>query len=312
MKMFKVGLAVIVAIFIVMTSGFGNTRMCKTENVTEEIELSREEILDAKQSDYSLDEQIKWDEYCQHSLSVHDGIIPIDKLSDPIYLSMNLPSETRSDDMIRGGRDNGFVMAQMQENHSVIQGIGAIYKTTEATLPKEFTLCIGKIKTFAYLKSIDNWVLIDEQAYPAGVYLYKLPWTEHYSKECKNIKKFDDHIEVKITANEFNNYVLHFWGKMRQVDRTDILYVACAYDFWIKEPGCDGVFTATIGIDTKDSKGSQESIKQLFTGRGLSVTSERRTQWGHTIPNNEYESVRDGITLKVLYEKWWNISSSKK
>ena len=248
------------------------------------------------------------DEIQKAELEVYSRNREINKVFDPIYLSMNLPSETRSDEMIRMWRDKGYIMSEMQEEHSTIIGIGAIYKTSGAVLPESFTLCIGKMKTFAYLKSVNNWVLIDEKNYPAGVYLYKLPWTEHYSKKCENIQEVGDHIEISLTKKEYEGFVLHFWGRLKQIDRTDVLYVACAYDFWIKEPEYQSIFTATIGVDAKDSKGSQKSIKQLFTGRGLSVMPECRTHWGHTIPNEEYDFVRDGVTLNALYEKWWNIS----
>lgn len=301
MKRIIIGVVVVLAAIIGLPNTFRTIASYSTTEETEVLELTREEILSSQTSDFSEGMQVKWDGYRQRTLSVHDGIIPITKLSEPIYLSMNLPSETRSDDMINGGRDNGYITSKMQPNHSIIQGIGSIYKTSGEALPESFTLCLGKIKTFAYMKSVDNWVMVDEQAYPTGVYLYKLPWTEHASKKCENIQKYDDHIEISLTAEEFESYVLHFWGKMTPVNRDDILYVACAYDFWIKETGYDGRFTATIGIDAKDSKGSQASIKQLFTGRGLSVTSERRTHWGQTIPNDEYKTIRDGMVLTILY-----------
>lgn len=301
MKKIIIGVAVAVVTLIGAPDTFKTIASYSTTEKVEVLELAREEILLARKSDFKAGTKVKWDGYRQRSLSVHDGIIPISRLSDPVYLSMNLPSETRSDDMINGGRDNGYIMSKMQQEHSIIQGIGSIYKTSEAVLPETFTLCLGKIKTFAYMKSINKWVVIDEHAYPTGVYLYKLPWTEHSSKKCENIQKYDDHIEISLTAEEFESYVLHFWGKMTPVKKDDILYVACAYDFWIKEAEYDGIFTAAIGVDAKDNDGSQKSIKQLFTGRGLSVMAECRTQWGQTIPNEEYRTIKDGVVLALLY-----------
>lgn len=283
-----------------------------SQNVNAEInvvETSNVKLVDAQKNRKILDEAIESNKDTKVELDEYAKVL--DKFFDPIYMSMNLPSETRSDEMIRSWRDKGYIMSEMQEEHSTILGIGAIYKTSGAELPDTFTLCLGKMKTFAYLKSINNWVLIDESPYPRGVYLYKLPWTEHSWKKCENVEKYEDHVEISLTAEEYEGYVLHFWGKLEPVDRADVLYVACAYDFWIKEPGYDGVFTATIGVDAKDSEGSQKSIKQLFTGRGLSVMSNCRTQWGHSIPNDEYDSVRDGITLRALYEKRWDILRGK-
>lgn len=270
--------------------------------------LSREEILNVKEADYAEGTLIKWKEYKTSDNEEHDGVIPVKLLSDEIYCSMNLPSESRSDEMIQMKRDNGKVMNQMSVKQSTLTGMGAIYKTTETVLPENFTLCLGKIKTFAYLKSIDNWVLVDEQPYPVGVYLYKMPWSEHASKKCENITRYSNHLEIKMTDDEFEGYALHFWGKRSSVNQEDVLYVACAYDFWIKEAGYDGVFTATIGIDAKDKKGSSNSIVQLFYSRGLEVTNEKKTHWGQTIPNDKYDSIYDGYILDLLYDKWWNVS----
>ncbi len=267
--------------------------------------LSKEEILNAKETDYNNNTLLKWKDYKVYDNSVHDGVIPTNLLSDEVYCSMNLPSESRSDEMIEMKRYNGRIVNDFSSKHSTMVGIGAIYKTAVSSLPKNFTLCIGKIKTFAYLESIKNWVLVDEQPYPTGIYLYKMPWSSHSTKKCTNIQYYSDHIEIKLTNQEFKGYTLHFWGKRKDIDRNDIKYVACAYDFWIKEEGYDGLFTATIGIDAKDKDGSYDSIAQLFTGRGLEVTSKRRTQWGQTIPNSEYDPINDGHVLKVLYDKWW-------
>ena len=270
--------------------------------------LSRDEILNAQEADYKNVSYVKWQEYDASDATVQDGVIPVNLLSDEIYCSMNLPSESRSNEMIQMNRDNGKIMSGMTSKQSSIVGIGAIYSTAGADLPDQFTLCIGKIKTFAYLDSIDNWAIIDEQPYPDGVYLYKMPWTEHKSKKCNNIQYYSDHVEISLTKEEFTSYALHFWGKRKAVDRKDVRYVACAYDFWIKETGNDGKFTAAIGIDAKDKKGSSASIVQLFSSRGMQVTSQKRTQWGQTIPNAEYDSVYDGYVLKLLYDKWWSDS----
>lgn len=299
-----IGLCVAMGIFCL---GFCVSAAEKSNAITIQY-LSREDILKADETDYDDTILLKWNEYQASSSKVHDGVIPAKLLSDNIYCSMNLPSESRSDEMIQMKRDNGKVMNEMSEKQSTLTGMGAIYKTSGAVLPENFTLCLGKIKTFAYLKSINNWILVDEQFYPTGVYLYKMPWTEHSAKECSDIKKYSDHIEIKMTDDEFDGYALHFWGKRSSIDQEDVLYVACAYDFWIKEPGYDEVFTATIGIDAKDGNGSNASTVQLFSSRGLAATCERRTHWGQTIPNDKYNPIWDGYVLKILYEKWWNVS----
>lgn len=270
--------------------------------------LSKEEILTAEEEDYAGVKFLKWEGYKSSETKEHDGIIPTYLLSDEIYCSMNLPSESRWNDMIKWKRDNGEVMCKMSKEHSSLVGIGTIYQTAEKDLPDKFTLCIGKIKTFVYLKSVNNWVLLDEQPYPKGIYLYKMPWKENIKKKCDKMTTYPDHIEVEMTKEEFSGYALHFWGQRKNVKQEDVLYVACAYEFWIKEKGNDGDFTAMIGVDAKDANGSQESISQLFCSRGLEVTTQKRAHWGHTIPNAEYDELYDGYVLKLLFDKWWNIS----
>ena len=186
--------------------------------------LSRDEILNAQEADYKNVSYVKWQEYDASDATVHDGVIPVNLLSDEIYCSMNLPSESRSNEMIQMNRDNGKIMPGMTSKQSSIVGArshlqhswGQIYRI-------RFTLCIGKIKTFAYLDSIGNWAVIDEQPYPDGVYLYKMPWTEHKSKKCNNIQYYSDHVEISLTKEEFTSYALHFWGrKAREPGRCQI------------------------------------------------------------------------------------------
>lgn len=304
MRKYFIGISVILGLTF---AGYGVNAAEKDEAI--EIQcLSREEILCAKEQDYRKGTSIKWDEYRAPKSGIHDGIIPVELLEDDIYCSMNLPSESRSNETILMYRDNGMVMNQMTEEQETLIGMGAIYQTTEKILPQKFTLCLGKIKTFAYLKDIEEWILLDEQPYPTDVYLYKMPWTEHSRKKCNNVKYYSDHIEIEMTNVEFDNHALHFWGKSRKIKQENILYVACAYDFWIKESGSDGVFTATIGIDAKDENGSEESIVQLFYSRGLEVTNKKKTHWGQTIPNKVYDPLNDGHVLDLLYDKWWNVS----
>lgn len=297
-------LVVLICVFL------GFTVVNATEkNRTKDVQyLSREQILNAKETEYKNGTLLKWKEYEISNNGEHDGIIPIELLADEIYCSMNLPSESRSNEMIRMKRDNGRTMKKMTKEQSTLVGMGAIYETTKKNLPEKFTLCLGKIKTFAFMKSTNCWILIDEQPYPKGAFLYKMPWTEQTTKKCENIKYYSDHMEIEMTRKEFEGYALHFWGKRTGVNQEDVLYVACAYDFWIKEEGYDGCFTATIGIDAKDANGSSDSTVQLFHSRGLEVTSEKRTHWGQTIPNDEYNAIWDGYVLKILYDKWWNVS----
>ena len=95
---------------------------------------------------------------------------------------------------------------------------------------------------------------------------------------------------------------MHFWGtRSNELNYKDVEYVAAAYEFWLKDEGMDGVFTATLGINAKDGAGNQSSIEQLIASRGMSVKSKKEVIWGHTIPNDNYQYKRDGMILRKMF-----------
>jgi len=268
-------------------------------NTRTTVALSRGEILSAAGNAYSSNDVLQWDSFRLGSNDVADGRIPTEWLNDPVYLSMNLPSESVSDYMTSIKRDNAHIIGTVGDAQSTAVSMGALYQTTGTTLPETFTVCLGKIKLFAFSKSQNDWIVLDAQPYPTGVFVYTLPWTNTTSTKCQNVTYFDDHIEVQLTAEEMTGNVLHFWGKRPPVDKSDYLYYAAAYEFWLKDSSANGCLTATIGIDAKDANGG--NVSQLFSSRGLNVTTSKKVHWGHTIPNSEYSTTRDGARLQQLY-----------
>lgn len=274
------------------------------ESVTEPtntIYLSREDILNAKSSDYASNDVLCWDSYMHVDNEIQDGMIPSGLLDDEVYTSMNLPSEAVSDYMISNKRDNAHATGYFGDVQTSVVGIGSIYPISGVELPDEMTVCFGKIATYGFSKSKNDWAVIDEQPKPYGIYIYKLPWSSKVSTRCTNVTKCSDHYEVKVTREELEGNVLHFWGKRPLIDKTDYLYYATAYQFWVKEEEAKDKLTAVIAIDSKDDNGG--NILQLFTSRGIKVTNEPRVQWGHTIPNSEYKYERDGARLKSLFSE---------
>lgn len=227
----------------------------------------------------------------------HLGYTPVTKLNDEIYLSMNLPSESRSDYMISIGRDNGRLMYDIEEGRNFVNGIGALYITTEKTLPASITLCVANLKTFGYFESKKSWILLSETNAPL-TRVYKLPWDGTY-KELANVSYKDTHMEITTGSAELTGYVIHFWNNVVSIDPTDLKYVACAYDVWCKDPDHDGLITAMLGVDSKE--GSSSDAKQVFSSRGLAVTSKKKTHWGHNVPNELYDEIMKPDYLKKLY-----------
>ena len=84
------------------------------------VTLDRQKILNAKKSDYSKNTVLKWDKFRVGSKDTYDGSIPINYLDDPVYTSMLLPSESRSDSMINGWLDNGHITGYIDGRCSAI------------------------------------------------------------------------------------------------------------------------------------------------------------------------------------------------
>ncbi len=264
-------------------------------------ELSRSEILNAKPDDYSSPskEIVHWNEYTMYKGAVHDGYIPASYLDDPVYCSMNLPSESQSDYMISIGRDNGHIIGDTSSSLAQkILSIGALYTTSGQTLPENFSVYIGPIKLFAYSASQQKWLEIDSQPYPTGIYVYTLPWTSTKSTQA-NVTYTNEYAKVDLTSQEMTGNVLHFWGKPVPLDKADYLYYACAYSFWV-DKSVEGKLTATNGIDTKDISG-RSTITQLYSSRGISASTTAKTIWGNTIPNSIYESCKSSV-LSEMYK----------
>ncbi|WP_026665084.1 fibronectin type III domain-containing protein [Butyrivibrio sp. FC2001] len=220
--------------------------------------------------------------------------------SDPVYDSMTQKSESMSDFMKKANRYYGHILADTSSPESKrVLSMGAVYLSSGEILPDKFTVYFGKIKLFAYSLSKRKWIVIDSHPYPCGIRIYTLPWENSKSKKCNSITYTDSYAKVDLTKEEMNNCVLHFWGKTASIDKSDYLFYACAFDFWTDEAAA-GKFTATSGIDTKNSDGSK-TIVQLYSSRGLTTETIRKTQWGHTVPNDVYSEYNTS-SLNALFE----------
>ncbi|MCR4689755.1 MAG: hypothetical protein K5739_00200 [Lachnospiraceae bacterium] len=263
------------------------------------VKLSREQMLNAKAEDYAEDAVLYWEEFQKNKLDGCDGHIPVSKLSDPVYCSMNLPSESMCDFTRKAKRDNGHLNAVVKSDAEArLLSWGGIYLTEGETLPEHFSVYLGTIKLFAYSKKQKCWRLIDDQPYPSGIALYELPWTTHKNKECGHVEYTDTYAKVDLTAEDLANNCLHFWGIPTRLDREDDLYYAEALTFWT-DASVAGKLTATSGLDTKKSAGSN-TVGELIFSRGIASSNDAKVVWGHTIPNAEYDKAR-GSYLNKLY-----------
>ena len=264
--------------------------------------LSRSEILNAKSSSYNENDYVKWDSFYKGGKDVADGVIPVKLLDDPVYTSMNLPSETRSVYMEQAVRDNGHIYDDTSNpKASHIIAIGSVYATKNATLANNMKVCLGKIKLFGFNKNTKSWEIIQEDPHIAGCALYDLPWTSNTSHKVP-IQTYSDHLEITLSANDFNSKVLHFWGKNTAFDKTKYSYYATAYTFWCEGSLNKNSLTAVSAIDIKSGLRGAPTIGQLNSSRGMAVTSGRRTIWSTTIPNDAYKA-EWGTQLQKMYDK---------
>ena len=71
--------------------------------------LTRSQILSLTSNSYPSTDSVKWEGFKKYAYDVADGVIPMSLINDPVYTSMNLPSETLSEYMISCSRDNAHV-----------------------------------------------------------------------------------------------------------------------------------------------------------------------------------------------------------
>lgn len=217
---------------------------------------------------------------------------------DAVYDSMTMPSESRSDYMISANRDYGQIIGDTSSSKiKKVVSIGALYPTNGKAIPKNFSVYLGNIKLFAYSLKRARWIVLDSQPYPKGIYTYTLPWTSSKASECKNVTYTDGYAKVDLTSDDLNNSCLHFWGNSVLIDKSDYLFYACAYSFWV-DPSAADTLTATNGIDAKGT--SSTTIVQLYSSRGMSAQSYPKIHWGHTVPETEYNNYNT-TSLNQLY-----------
>ena len=256
-----------------------------------------------------------WRDYTQFGANnpdQFDGVIPISKLNDPIFLSMNMPAEAT---VFIASRINPQNLASYPENANRILSIGAIYgeKNTEIADDETFTVCLGRMDLA--LKTVDqDWYLADSHPWPtAPNRLYYLPWelektVKPLTLPASRIQEMEDHVEVTLTGYDLNAVdkrtkgavaaCLHFWGGSVNIGSgSNVKGLVACYTVWVKEPEAVGKLVATIGADWYSAKGD---IMQAFTGMNTLVKNEPRFVLGHAVGPKAYDEVMDSEKVQQL------------
>lgn len=223
--------------------------------------------------------------------------LPVSKLNDKLYMEMTLPSEADTF-MHRPCPIHGC--APKDDDGSTVLLIGAIYSKTGAELPDNFTICLRNFKLALLMKDTSTWELVDDVPYIKNASLYKLPWQSGEAKAVNTINYFEDHIEIPLTKEEFEGYVLHFYSEQKKgYGLSKFRYFALSYECWVKEEEASDKFVATIGVDQVDI--NTNTIKQGFSGIALNCKPYVRTQIGSTMNRDEIEKYCNFEELSQLH-----------
>ena len=240
-----------------------------------------------------------------------DGVLYADKINDPIYAFMCLPSQ-RATVM---GRVNAGNHYEYDDKYVKIVTIGAIYNNSDMPIPDdaEFTICVGRT-TLLLCTEEKGWYMSCELATPAKPNsIYYLPWSlEHtlgtMKLDASRVTLVDDHYEIKMTGAELNGAdgrdkgatgsVLHFWGENVMLDPDDeVLGVVTSFECWIKEEEWAPYVAAAIGADWRDS---QNKISQVYSGYNYALTTEPTIVFGHNVGPYAYDDVMDSEKVQQL------------
>ena len=255
---------------------------------------------------------VKWIDYKTGGFS---GVIPISKLDDPVFLSMNMPGDVRTYYFNPG---NGRNMEAVESRHTNLLSIGAIYRNEDDPPPDDMqiTICFRDIRLVLHTPE-KGWFVADEQRVPSdGMvnHIYFLPWGHKpaaYTLADKDVVQYADHTEVKLTGADLNGKkstdtdaaVLHFWGKIKMFQDLGITWdqidgILVSFYVWVKEPEAVGHLTATIGADLREVVGG--STDQAFTGHNYMLTTDPTNVIGHNVVDKIYNTVMDSEKVQQL------------
>ena len=231
-----------------------------------------------------------------------DGTIPVSKLHDELYTSMNLPHEAYNyvEEFC-----NPINMNAPEKDFLRCNAMGAICLTNGAEVDDDdmVTFCFGKSVMVVKYKNQPDWVYAQYEPFPVQEhYLYDLPWQhgDQHSRriESKYIKDFWDHVEVTVPARELNHgladgadqSVLHYWNKAYTLwDGGDNLEgVAVSFVVWVKDAKHSGKFNTA---PSADFYGDVVRGGQVYEGRNYTLTDKPRVMVGHNVGNADYDRI---------------------
>ena len=260
---------------------------------------------------------VKWKDFRNINTSDYDpfdGILPVEKMGDPLYVYMCKPSERKT----IMNRINASNMKPASDEYINALSIGAIYPNPDKPLPDdaEFTLCFGRTTMIFYTEE-KGWFIGNERETPAAPNaLYFLPWELEQTVGVmklseENVSMVDGHLEVKLTGAHLNGAlakefgavgaVCHIWGSKVYFEEkgSEILGLVSSYEAWIKEPEWAEYVVAAVGVDWR---GADEKAQQAYSGHNYALTTEPRVIFGHNVGPKSYEEIMDTQKVQELLD----------
>ena len=274
------------------------------------------------------DGSVKWKDYRKlggnqpgtyASADRFDGVVPVSKLNDPLFMSTALPSEATT---YMSYRVNATNMYPPRDGNTKAMTIGAIYRN-QNDVPADdqpITICIRNFRLL-YHSAATGWIMAHQIAVPTeGMVnnLYNLPWNgSSTTVSSGQITRLSDHVEIALTGADFNGKstggseaCLHIWAANALfsdfgLTAADVDGIVSAYECWVKEPEAAGKVVCTIGCDLRPSAvpssiDNDDVVDQVFSGRNYLMTTQPRWALGHNVGPAAYDTVMDTETVQSL------------
>ncbi len=237
-----------------------------------------------------------------------NGVVPVSKLSDPVFMAMNLPAETTFHMVTQDNRINPINMSPLVAEHTNMVSIGAIYKNDDyvggIADDDKITVCISNMQLLVKTTA-EDWHAAIKMNYPTNPRLYPLPWKEGASLDFDYVDK-GTYAEYTITGAMLNGVetgteaaTLHFWSDKYWFDSgADIQGCVGSYVVWVKDAEDVGKVVATIGVDVRTD--TSTDADQAFAGYGHTITSEPRLVLGHNVGPKAYDTVMNTNKVQQL------------
>lgn len=247
--------------------------------------------------------------FINYNANNNNGLIPIDKLDDEIYLSMNMPSDGIT---YMADRINGNFLNSISSNVKSIRSIGAIYKNTNENLPEDIYIYLGKMKLFGYNKVLKKWVILAESSVPRDVKLYALPWDSSNTKDVS--REYENGLlKIKLKASDFTNtdtnvdgWVLHFWGfeyTFNSSDYNNIENIISCFECKAESPSGENITNKLLSVSAVDLIYNDNSINQLNYSKNYSINRELTKNWSHNILNDNYNTYVNKDEIEKIFEE---------